>query len=433
MSQKNLSYLSNITQNEQLLLLEKLINQIYPYNDFYLNRIKQSGLIEDGKKFAFFSKYISLTNKHEIALNQSSYPPYGTNLTYPLEAYSRLHQTSGTTNNLLRWLDTPESWRCMLDNWTRIYNAAKITNEDRLYFAFSFGPFLGFWTAFDAANRLGYFSISGGGKNTQLRVIDIINNQISILLCTPTYALRLAEVAQELNINLAQSCVRLLILAGETGASNPNVKDRISREWNNANIIDHYGMTEIGPVSYQCPVNETRQHIMESSYFIEIIDPIKKTPLEFGETGELVITTLRRFGSPLIRYCTGDIIKTHPRITCDCGSSDLFFEGGVLSRVDDMVIVRGVNVYPSSIDDIIHEIEDVSDYRAHIITSNTLTQINIDIELKSETIDNTTVINKLRLALGTRYPLKFNLSLLKPGTLERGEFKTKKWVTKKID
>ncbi|MFM8859253.1 MAG: phenylacetate--CoA ligase family protein, partial [Methylocystis sp.] len=383
--------------------------------------------MKDTSRLPFFSNYITLTSKHEIALNQLLYPPYGTNLTYPLEAYNSLHQTSGTTTNLLRWLDTPESWNYMLNNWTRIYSAAKLINEDRLYFAFSFGPFLGFWTAFEAASRLGYMSISGGGKNTQSRIMDIINNRVTILLCTPTYAMRIAEIARLLNIDLRNSSVRLLILAGESGASSPHVRDRISKEWNNARIVDHYGMTEVGPISYQCPVNETRQHIMESSYFVEIIDPKKKEIVDHGETGELVITTLRRAGSPLIRYCTGDIIKTHPRVMCDCGSSDLFFEGGVLSRADDMVVVRGVNIYPSSVEDLIHEIEEVSDYRARVISSSALTQIEIDIEPKPGAIDHNFLINKLDLALRAQYPLKFNLKIVNPGTLQRGEFKTKKW------
>ena len=421
------SFISNISQEDQLLLLQNLIHQIYPSNEFYYHKLKDSGLMKDTSRLLFFSNYITLTSKHEIALNQLLYPPYGTNLTYPLEAYNRLHQTSGTTTNLLRWLDTPESWNYMLNNWTRIYSAAKLINEDRLYFAFSFGPFLGFWTAFEAASRLGYMSISGGGKNTQSRIMDIINNRVTVLLCTPTYAMRIAEIARLLNIDLRNSSVRLLILAGESGASSPHVRDRISKEWNNARIVDHYGMTEVGPISYQCAVNETRQHIMESSYFVEIIDPKKKEIVDLGETGELVITTLRRAGSPMIRYCTGDIIKTHPRVMCDCGSSDLFFEGGVLSRADDMVVVRGVNIYPSSVEDLIHEIEEVSDYRARVISSSALTQIEIDIEPKSGAIDHNFLINKLDLALRAQYPLKFNLKIVNPGTLQRGEFKTKKW------
>ena len=161
------------------------------------------------------------TTKSELVADQSAHPPFGTNLTSPLARYTRFHQTSGTTGHPLRWLDTPESWSALVDNWVQIYAAAGVCAGDRVYYAFSFGPFVGFWLAFDAGQRIGALCIPGGGLSSAGRLRAIIENQATVLCCTPTYALRLAEAAREEGINLAESKVRVIIVAGEPGGSVP--------------------------------------------------------------------------------------------------------------------------------------------------------------------------------------------------------------------
>src|SRR5437870_640677 len=139
-------------------------------------------------------------------------PPYGTNLTFPLERYTRFHQTSGTTGAPLRWLDTPESWNWMVESWTEVFRAAGATASDRVFFAFSFGPFIGFWLAFEAAQRIGCLCIPGGGLSSAARLRVMIDNGATILCCTPTYALRLTEVAAEEDIDLRAACVKTIIV-----------------------------------------------------------------------------------------------------------------------------------------------------------------------------------------------------------------------------
>src|SRR5262249_28413563 len=142
-------------------------------------------------------------------------------------------QTSGTKGRPLRWLDTAESWSWALGCWEQIYRIAGVTAEDRLFFAFSFGPFLGFWTAFDAGERLGCLCLPSGGRSRAARLRLLLDNQATVVLCTPTYALRLAEVAQEHGIALARStpgyAVRALIVAGEPGGSIPATRARIEQ------------------------------------------------------------------------------------------------------------------------------------------------------------------------------------------------------------
>ncbi|MGO8807359.1 MAG: phenylacetate--CoA ligase family protein, partial [Candidatus Bathyarchaeia archaeon] len=198
-------------------------------------------------------KQLPFTRKEEIAADQAEYPPYGTNLTYPLTAYNRFTQTSATSGAPLRWLDTRESWQWMLDNWKQIFQAAGVGPHDCLYFAFSFGPFLGFWTAFEAACQLGCRCLPGGGLSSLARLQAIRDNRADVLCCTPTYALRLAEVAAAENVDLSAMSVRTIIVAGEPGGSVPALRQQIERAWNRAMVFDHHGLTEVGPVSYQCP------------------------------------------------------------------------------------------------------------------------------------------------------------------------------------
>ncbi|HZU37603.1 MAG TPA: phenylacetate--CoA ligase family protein, partial [Gemmataceae bacterium] len=176
--------------------LRALLHEILPHNDFYARKFADTGL--DPKDVATLADLTRLpfTTKTELLDDQTSHPPYGTALTYPLSRYSRFHQTSGTSGKPLRWLDTPASWNWLLDGWEIMYRIAGLQSGDRLFFPFSFGPFLGFWTAFEAASRLGYLCLPGGGMSSTARLRFLIENGATVVLCTPTYALHLAEVAE---------------------------------------------------------------------------------------------------------------------------------------------------------------------------------------------------------------------------------------------
>src|SRR5437899_4887139 len=197
----------------QWVLLRELFAAILPANRFYAARL-QPEMLSRLTGIQEFCEQVPFTTKAELAADQKAHPPFGTNLTYPLERYTRCHQTSGTSNAPLRWLDTPESWEWMLESWTEILHVAGIRAADRLYFAFSFGPFIGFWIAFESAARLGCLCVPGGGLSSAARIQAILDNGITVLCCTPTYAIRLAEVAAEEKIGLGKSQVRTLIVAG---------------------------------------------------------------------------------------------------------------------------------------------------------------------------------------------------------------------------
>ena len=322
--------------------LSRLLAELIPANAYFAPLLQQAGL-NANSTIEEFCATMPFTFKKDIVADQTANPPYGTNLTYPLEKYTRFNQTSATTGTPLRWLDTTDSWQWMLDNWKQVFNAAGVDNSDKIFYAFSFGPFLGFWTAFEAGTQLGCLCLPGGGLSSLQRLKTILDNRATVLCCTPTYAQRLAEVAAEENIELSQSKIQTIIVAGEPGGSVAAVRQNIEKLWPGAKLYDHHGMTEVGPVSYPNANNPGILHIIESSYIAEIIDPKTDKAVAPGEVGELALTTLGRHGSPLLRYRTGDLVKQSLRSTDELGSTDLALEGGIIGRADDMVLIRGRN------------------------------------------------------------------------------------------
>ncbi len=402
--------------------LDTLLAAILPGNPFYSAKLRGIGPGSPLSSMPF-------TLKRELIDDQAAHPPYGSNLTYPLDRYTHFSQTSATTTGTpLHWLDTPESWDWMTANWLRVYQAAGVGPGDRIFFAFSFGPFLGFWVGFEAAARLGCLAIPGGGMRSAARLRTIVEASATVLCSTPTYAIRLAEVAAEEGIDLAASKLRTLIVAGEPGGSVPATRGHISKLWRGARVVDHHGMTEIGPVSYGCPKRACVLHVIEDSYIAEVIDPITGHPVPRGVAGELVLTNLGRLGSPLIRYRTSDIVQAAPEEQCECGSRDLALNGGILGRTDDMLVVRGVNVYPSAVENILRGFDAVGEYRVEIQNQRTLPELSIQVEAAPAHAHDATLTHRLEAALTNAFALRIPVTLVPQGSLPRYEMKARRWI-----
>src|SRR5438093_655742 len=326
-------------------------------NAFYRRKLAGAG-IRDVRAVAGPAD-LPFTTKAELSQDQAEHPPFGTNLTYRTDRYVRLHETSGTTGRPLRILDTPESWRWWRNCWRAIYRAAGVTAADRVFFAFSFGPFIGFWSAFAGAEALGSLCITGGAMSTGERVAAIVATGASVLMSTPTYALRLAEAARQEGVDLVRSALRVSIHAGEPGASIPATRERIESELG-VTAFDHTGATEVGAYGFSCEARDG-VHVIESEFIAEVLDPVSADARDEGECA-LVLTNLGRWGMPVIRYRTGDRVRA-VREPCTCGRTLLKLAGGIAGRVDDMVTVRGVNVFPSAIESVIRRFDEVGEYR----------------------------------------------------------------------
>lgn len=409
----------------QLQRLNALLTAVLPANRLYAAKL--GGAAGPFGSLREFASAVPFTTKAELAADQRAAPPYGTGLTYPLERYVRFSQTSGTTGTPLRWLDTAESWSWMVDRWVEVLRVSGVDPGDRLYFAFSFGPFLGFWTAFDAGVRLGCLCLPGGGLSSAARLRAILDNEVTALCCTPTYALRLAESAAEEGIDLSASRVRALVVGGEAGAAIPATRARIESLWPGARVWDHHGMTEIGPVTYECPLRPGVLHVMESGFIPEVLDPATLLPVDPGAEGELVLTNLGRVGSPLIRYRTGDRVRpgTSP---CACGRYELALEGGILGRTDDMVVVRGVNLYPSAVEDVLRRHPGWAEYRVEVLAGTPFAELRVELEPAPECGDPEQLAREVQGALRDVFSLRVPVRCVPAGTLPRFELKARRWV-----
>ena len=396
----------------QHLLTEVLVEG----NRFYRARLRPDASVADWAAIPF-------TTKAELSADQAAHPPYGTNLTYPLDRYVRLHQTSGTTGTPLRILDTAESWHWWADTWQHVYRAAGVTPADRVFFCFSFGPFIGFWSAFAGAERLGALAISGGAQSTLERAAAIIATEATVLLCTPTYALRLAEAAGEAGLDLAHSALRVSIHAGEPGASIPATRDRIEAAFG-VQAFDHTGATEIGPTGFSCAARDG-VHLIESEFYVEVIHPVTGKTADEGE-GELVLTNLGRYGTPVIRYRTGDRVRA-VRGRCGCGRTLVKLAGGILGRVDDMLIVRGVNVFPSALEAILRRFPEVVEYRVEAYTERGMEALRCTVE-PLPGCDAVGLAREVSDAIHRDLGVRAAVELAEPGSLPRFELKARRFV-----
>ena len=375
-------------------------------------------------------RQIPFTTKSELSDNQCEFPPYGNNLSAPLTHYTRLHQTSGTSGAPLRWLDTPESWAWILSCWQDIYATAGITTEDRLFFPFSFGPFIGFWAAFEGASQKGCFCLAGGGMTTHARLEVILNHRITVVCCTPTYAIRLMQLAEEQQLDLQTSPVRALILAGEPGASIPNLRERLESGWG-ARVCDHTGMTEIGSLSVECEHSTANPHILEDHFIAEVVNPKTGEQVNDGEGGELVLTNLGRTDSPLIRYRTGDWVRLSKE-PCGCGRTSARMLGGILGRIDDMVFIKGNNVYPGNIENIIRANDSIAEFRLVISEERGMNRMDIQLEptpAHQKEVQN--IAARIIEDIHDRYYFTVNVDCLPPGSLETFELKAKRLIDKR--
>jgi len=392
-------------RDQQLKKLRAGLTAVLTGNQFWRDRLDSVDGWDDFKR-------LPLTSKSELLADQASHPPFGTNLTYPVDRYVRLHQTSGSSGELpLRWLDTAESWEWWLRIWAEhVYRAASVTPADRVFLAFSFGPFIGFWSAFGGAERLGALCISGGAMTSEQRVRSILDLGATVLLSTPTYALRLADVARGMGVDLAESSVRVTIHAGEAGASIPATRDAIEAAWS-ASSFDHTGMTELGPTGFSCSARDG-VHLIESEFIFEVTDD-----------GELVATNLGRWGMPLIRYRTGDrvIVSREP---CPCGSPFMKIVGGIQGRVDDMFTVRGVNLYPSQVEDIVRRHPGVAEFVIEHRRERRMDEVALVVETSAASFSAERLEADLRQALGVRLDCR----VVPAGTLPRSELKSRRIV-----
>jgi phenylacetate-CoA ligase len=360
---------------------------------------------------------LPFTRKIELVEDQAARPPFGTNLTYPLERYVRVHQTSGTSGQPLRWLDTQDSWDWWARCWGFVLRGAGLGPADRLFFPFSFGLFIGFWAGFEGARALGAMAIPGGGQDSPTRLAWMEKLGATALVCTPSYALHLLEVARERGLDLSTLPLRVTVHAGEPGAGIPSVRARIEEGWG-VRAFDHAGMTEMGAYGFEC-AEQSGLHVIETEFIAEVIDPQTERP---ASEGELVLTNLGRLGSPLVRYRTGDRVRL-ARTACPCGRTFVRLEGGILGRLDDMLIVRGVNVFPTAIEGIVRRFPAVDEFQIEVFRDGALDEVRVLLE-----VEDASAIVAVREAFRVDLGLRLQVEAVPRRTLPRYELKARRVI-----
>jgi phenylacetate-CoA ligase len=389
-------------------------------NPFYRNKL--DGIPLPVPSLADF-RGLPFTTKKELLQDQSENPPWGTNLTRPAADYTRIHATSGTTGRSLKVLDTQESWGWFTECWRRIYRAFGVGPEDRVFVAFGFGPFLGFWAGFEAAHQLGALAVPGGGQSSLQRLHAILECDATVLVSTPTYALRLAEVAKENGLDIRASSVRTTVHAGEPGASIPATRKQIENAWG-ARAWDHAGLSEAGAWGYECSAGGGL-HVIDSEFIAEVLTVEEDRAVDEDAVGELVLTNLGRWDAPVLRYRTGDLVRLRSE-PCACGRASLRFPGGVLGRADDMIAVRGVNVYPGAVETIVREQESVVEFQVEVFENRRMWEMRVDVELAPE-VEAERVRALIESEIQRRIGLRTTVALRPLGSLPRFELKARRF------
>ncbi|MHB1808732.1 MAG: phenylacetate--CoA ligase family protein [Solirubrobacteraceae bacterium] len=373
---------------------------------------------------------IPLLTREDWMSSQAAAPPFGELPAVDGAHAIRVHTTSGTSGRIpLRALDTRKDWAWVADMWAYGLWACGVRPDDVAYIAFGYGSFIGFWGLHYAMEEIGVLNVPGGAQTTEARVRQIVDFGATVVASTPTYALRLAQEADSLGVDLRGSGVQRLILSGEPAGSIPETKALIERRWG-AKAFDTAGMTEIGTiVMFECAEQPGGAHIIEDHLIEEVLDPQTQEPVPYGEQGERVVTSFGRAAIPLLRYRTSDLVRKVPARTCACGRGFDIYEGGILGRIDDMKLVRGTNVYPRAVEAIVRETRLVEEFQLVITREGARDEITLRVEM-APAFDGAAwpaVRDRLATELALAHEgLRFRIDRAEPGELPRFELKARR-------
>ena len=405
----------------KLKRLRGLVQAILPPNRFYAAKLAR--VSHELPSLAALEQW-PFTFKEELVEAAASGEPG--NLTWSPDRYVRFHQTSGTHGRPLPVFDTADDWAWWMACWEAILDRGGVEPGDRVLVASSFGPYAGFWSCFDAVLMRRAMAIPTGGMTTLARLEMARSLGATVLVATPSYALHLAEVAAEHKLDLKHLPIRLVIVAGEPGGSAPAVRARIREAWG-AELLDHAGATEVGPWGVGDLAGRGLD-VIEPWFHAEFLSVQTGQAARQDELSELVLTTLGRVGSPVIRYRTGDLVRPRWPTSDEIAAGAcpwVRLEGGILSRADDMRVVRGVNIFPGAIDDIVRSFPEIVEYRLTLATHESLDVLKLEIE--DHLSDPDRVARELQVRLG----LRVDVIVVQTGSLPRFEGKGRRIVDRR--
>ena len=414
----------------RLFKLRALCEWAMANSPFHHRKFEAAGFSPDQLKSLDDMQRIPIMTRSEWMDCQAETPLFGDLITAPRDQAIRYHLTSGTSGRQpLRVLDGMKDWEWIAEMWCYGFWGFGVRPADTVFFAFSYGSFIGFWGAHYCCEKIGALVLPSGNMTTENRVRQIVEMDATTVCATPTYALRMAQVAREHDIDLPGSAVNKLIVSGEPAGSIPAVKKMLEEQWG-AKCGDTAGMTEIGTIMiFECSHQPGGTHIIEDHFIEEVVDPETLQPKDYGEEGERICTSFGRGFIPLIRYRTGDLVMKVPHDKCDCGRTGDIYEGGLLGRADDMKLIRGTNVYPRAVEAIVREYNEIDEFEIHVWRKdNVQDEITVKVEIKPNSgADEAGLIKTLGEDLARNHEgLRFNVEQVEYETLPRYELKAKR-------
>lgn len=419
----------------QHVKLRRLCEWAYAKSAFHRRRWDAARFHPDQLRSLDDLERIPFMTRAEWMEGQAEAPPFGSLLTVPPELAVRYHLTSGTTGRTpLRVLDGTKDWEWISEMWAYGLWGFGLRPTDVVLFAFSYGTFIGFWGAHYACEKIGCLVLSTGSATTENRIKTILDMGVSVVCSTPTYALRMWQVASEMGIDLARdTSVEKVIVSGEPAGSIPAVKRQLEQAWG-AKVGDTAGMTEIGSIMiFECSRQPGGTHIIEDHFIEETLAYDSDRAVPYGERAERVVTSFGRGFIPLIRYRTNDLVVKVPHSECDCGRTGDIYQGGIQGRWDDMKLIRGTNIYPRAVESIVRECAAVDEFQIVISREGLIDEVTVFVELKAGREDHWTDLSRrLSRDLSDAHEgLRFGVQQAEPKSLPRYELKARRLIDKR--
>ena len=404
--------------------LHKIVQYVYHNVPFYRSRLQEMDITPDDIRTIDDIVKLPFTTKKDLRDNY----PFGLQAAHQNEII-RIHASSGTTGNPTIVGYTRKDIGVWSECMARCLTSFGVSREDIFSVAYGYGLFTGGLGAHNGVEMVGAAVVPASTGNTEKHVRLIRDLGITGIACTPSYALHLAETMEKMGITRDQIKLRVGAFGAEPWTENmrTEIQDRLGLKGFNI-----YGLSEImGPsVSYECD-EQNGSHINEDHFYPEIIDPETLQPLPAGQTGELVFTTLTKEGMPVLRYRTRDLCSLMPG-ECPCGRTNVRMSA-IQGRSDDMLIIRGINVFPSQVESVVLSMEEFAPHYLLVVDRvKNLDTLQVQVELRQEyftaTLDTPTAIEELSKKLEAKLRSVLSIGakvLLKaPGTLERSQGKS---------
>lgn len=411
----------------QLEALREQLRRVGNDSIYYRRHFKQSGFDARDLKSLEDLAHLPVTRKADYVATITTGNPFGEFMCVPQSVVRRMHFSSGTTA-----VPSPQFWSARdLDRWSDLYArnayAQGVRTGDVFQCMFTYTWFVGGLGATAGYQKAGALVIPAGSQDTERQIATMLAYGTTAFCATPSFALHLAEEFTRRGLDPASSPVRTIMVGGEPGASVHATRARIEQAWG-ARCFDAYGCLEFQPIAAECDA-QCGLHLAEDFAYAEVIDAETGMPVANGQPGVLVLTHLDKEAGPLVRWWTGDVV-VRDQATCACGRTHARLLGGVIGRADDMLVVRGVNVFPSAIEELVRTQPDLTDeYR--IVLDDTvrdaagfLKAIRLQVEASNAEHVGAKLAQRIRERLGVHAIV----DVLKPGALERSTHKARRVI-----